>query len=201
MPRHGDETRDKILRTAEQLFAREGVDRVTLRQIVRAAGQRNVAAVQYHFGSKEKLLAEILDHHLDDIDQRRREMLDAQERAGRSDDLGALLEVLVEPLVGKLAEHRGRAYLQIQAQRVRAEAMRPATALMVSRIARVLEASGTPDPDPLRDRFAVLLLFSALADRARQEESRKTSSRGRNAFAASLSQAILAIYRGATGDT
>ena len=43
------ETRDQIIRAAEELFAARGIDGVSLREINRAAGQSNTGAVQYHF--------------------------------------------------------------------------------------------------------------------------------------------------------
>lgn len=188
MPRTS--TREKILRSAETLFARDGVDRVTLRQIGREASQRNVAAVQYHFGGKDDLLSEILDRHLAAIDARRAQMLETADDG----DLEALLDVLVLPLVEKLDDASGRAYLRIQAQQPSSGAgMRPATRRMSARIRRALDA---PNADPLRDRFAVLLLFNALADRTRREEEGEASPRSRRRFASSLSRAIRGIYRG-----
>jgi AcrR family transcriptional regulator len=53
------ETRIKILDTAERLFGEEGYQPVSLRQITAAAGV-NLAAVHYHFGSKEDLLDELV---------------------------------------------------------------------------------------------------------------------------------------------
>ena len=41
------DTRDQIIRAAEQLFAAHGIDGVSLREINRAAGQSNTGAVQY----------------------------------------------------------------------------------------------------------------------------------------------------------
>ncbi len=49
-----DDTRERILDQAERLFADKGFDGVTVRQITTAAGT-NLAAVNYHFGSKQKL--------------------------------------------------------------------------------------------------------------------------------------------------
>ena len=187
-------TRERILEQAELLFAREGIDRVTLRQIGRAANQRNVAAVQYHFGSKQALLDEILQRHLDQIDARRREMLDEQEHSGRIHDVGELMRVLVEPLSDKLGEALGRSYLRIQEQRIAGGEMRPATRLMTSRIGRGL---GLRELDPLRSRFATLLLFHALADRAEQEESGESDSRDRRPFVASLMQVLADVFAGA----
>ena len=86
-------TREKILRAAEQLFAREGFDRVTLRQIARESDQKNVAAVQYHFGSKGGLLAAIAHDHRGEIDDARRQLLTQSEDAGRGENLTTLIEI------------------------------------------------------------------------------------------------------------
>ena len=49
------ETQDKILDTAERLIGEQGYAATSLRQIIAEAGV-NLAAVHYHFGSKEELL-------------------------------------------------------------------------------------------------------------------------------------------------
>lgn len=49
-----DETKEKILAAATRLFARRGLDGVTIREICREAGV-NGALVNYHFGTKENL--------------------------------------------------------------------------------------------------------------------------------------------------
>src|SRR3974377_1883239 len=53
-----DRTRAFILDAAERLYAERGFSDVTLRDIVAAAGV-NLAAVNYHFGSKDELIAEL----------------------------------------------------------------------------------------------------------------------------------------------
>src|ERR1700710_2380841 len=53
-----DLTRTSILDAAERLYADRGFADVTLRDIVAAAGV-NLAAVNYHFGSKDELIAEL----------------------------------------------------------------------------------------------------------------------------------------------
>lgn len=52
----------KLILVAERLFGQQGIDNVSLRQIVSAAGQANNYAVQHHFGSKEGLIQAIYDH-------------------------------------------------------------------------------------------------------------------------------------------
>jgi AcrR family transcriptional regulator len=53
-----DTTRTSILNAAERLYAERGFGDVTLRDIVAEAGV-NLAAVNYHFGSKDELIAEL----------------------------------------------------------------------------------------------------------------------------------------------
>lgn len=55
-------TRDNIIRASLTLFAKHGIDGVSLRQIVAAAGQSNPSAVHYHFQNKEGLLSAVIDH-------------------------------------------------------------------------------------------------------------------------------------------
>ena len=187
-------TRSKIQAVAEQLFASEGFDRVPLRQIAREAGQRNVAAVQYHFGSKEGLLSSIVDTHRSEIDDRRRDLLEALTEAESEADLSTLIGILVEPLAAKLDDASGRAYLRIQAQGLTNEKMRPATQSLIRRIRRHLGAIDEERGAPFRDRFALLLLFHALADRARAEETQAARRGARRDFLDSLTRSIEALF-------
>ncbi len=192
----GERTREKILACAEQLFAEQGIDRVTLRQIARAADQSNVSAVQYHFGSKLALLEAILSRHQRAIDERRRERLDQQELAGSMHDLRGLMRTLVEPLAAELDDPSGCAYLRIQAQQLRrSETMQPATRLMTMRISQALW-SRAEERDPLADHFSVLLLFSALADRAREEAAGGADASDRERYIEGLTRALLGVFQG-----
>ncbi|CAM3861091.1 TetR/AcrR family transcriptional regulator [Smaragdicoccus niigatensis] len=109
------ETRDRLIAAAEQLYAAQGIDAVSLREIQRASGVKNAAAMQYHFGDRAGLLTALLDKHSRDIEQRRHALLDRYEN-GASTDIRALAEALVLPLAAKLADpDGGEAYLRIQA--------------------------------------------------------------------------------------
>jgi AcrR family transcriptional regulator len=61
-------TRERILATAERLFAEHGVYAVSNRQISDAAGQGNNAAVGYHFGTKADLVRAIARRHAEPIE-------------------------------------------------------------------------------------------------------------------------------------
>jgi len=71
------ETRDRLLKAAERLFADRGFKDVTVRDICRQA-RANVAAVNYHFGDKAGLYREVLQIAIDAV----RATTDAGRRAG-----------------------------------------------------------------------------------------------------------------------
>jgi AcrR family transcriptional regulator len=91
-------TRERILLTAERLFASQGIDQTSIRQINLAAGQRNSSATQYHFGSREDLITAILDYRREGINLRRLELLRELEATGRRHDPRGLAEALVLPV-------------------------------------------------------------------------------------------------------
>lgn len=62
----------RLVVAAERLFARHGIDGVSLRQIAVASGTANNSAVHYHFGSKQGLIAAIFQHRLPQITNERR---------------------------------------------------------------------------------------------------------------------------------
>lgn len=74
------DTRDRILRAAEQLFMTHGFQATSMRQIT-AAAEANLAAVNYHFGSKEALIQEIFHQRLSWLNQERLLALERLERA------------------------------------------------------------------------------------------------------------------------
>ncbi len=74
------DTKEQILDVAERLFADRGFHATALRDITGEAGV-NLASVNYHFGSKEALLAAVLERRLSPINARRLELLDAIEAA------------------------------------------------------------------------------------------------------------------------
>lgn len=111
-------TREKILEMAERLFARDGIEDVSVRQINLAAGQRNPCATAYHFGSKDALLSAVLELRRAGINRRRLAIMAEIRRAGRQREVRALVEALVHPLAELLPPAGGGHYLRVTAQAI-----------------------------------------------------------------------------------
>src|ERR1700676_2810723 len=104
-----DQTRSAILAAAERLYADRGFGDVTLRDIV-AAADVNLAAVNYHFGSKDELIAELfVTRSLATTRERLNELKAAEEAGGGRADIDQILRALVGPtLRGCLGPDRER---------------------------------------------------------------------------------------------
>jgi AcrR family transcriptional regulator len=89
----------QMKRVALRLFAERGVDGVTVREIALAAGQKNHAAVGYHFGSKEGLVRELVVDGAVAIDRLRNSMLDEMEAKGGPRSVRDVVEALVRPSI------------------------------------------------------------------------------------------------------
>ncbi|MFN8028395.1 MAG: helix-turn-helix domain-containing protein [Acidimicrobiia bacterium] len=92
-------TEERLILAAERLYADHGLDAVSLRQIADAAGQKNHAVVQYHFGGKAGLLRAIVRYRTGVSYELREEALDELERTGRQHDVRGLLEAAIVPLL------------------------------------------------------------------------------------------------------
>jgi AcrR family transcriptional regulator len=109
---HGDLTKDQLKATAQLLFARHGIDGVTVQQIVEAAGQRNKAALQYHFGSKEELIRQLLVGGAKALDDRRNHLLDSIEQSGKAITVRKILRILVLPVLELANDEKWKGYVQ-----------------------------------------------------------------------------------------
>lgn len=92
------DTRERILAHAGPLFAEHGLEGLGIRQLARAA-KVNLAAVNYHFGSKRALFREVCLRHLRAIDARRSLCLDALEARGGKPTVERVLECHLRPIV------------------------------------------------------------------------------------------------------
>lgn len=92
-----DQTRSSILAAAERLYADRGFGDVTLRDIV-AEANVNLAAVNYHFGSKDDLIAELfVTRSIQTNRERLRELKAAEEDGGGRAPIDEILRALVGP--------------------------------------------------------------------------------------------------------
>jgi AcrR family transcriptional regulator len=98
-------TRNRILSTAESLFAQYGYAGVSLRQIT-AAAKVNVASVNYHFYDKEGLYRELLRLRLGQINQARLALLESAQSRAENDPvpLHDIFDALARPLFFPVAE-------------------------------------------------------------------------------------------------
>ena len=94
-----NETKVRILDAAERLFAEQGLD-VSIRSITDEAGV-NLAAVNYHFQSKEALVDAVIARRFEPVTKQRFEMLDRVEAqaGGGSLPLEQVLEAFFAPVI------------------------------------------------------------------------------------------------------
>jgi AcrR family transcriptional regulator len=94
------ETQEKILDTAERLIGEQGYGSTSLRQIINEAGV-NLAAVHYHFGSKEELLEAVVGRKAGPVNEARAAALTRVERAAGSGplDVEKVLDSFLAPMV------------------------------------------------------------------------------------------------------
>lgn len=197
-------TRDKLIAVAERLFAERGVDATTLNEIGKAAGQRNVAACHYHFGSKEALLQAILDKHTPGIAERRHAILDECERAGDV-TLRVAVHAYVAPVAEKLHDtNGGPEFIRLNAQLLAAHAMyfqqlgpytlRVPQALRLNlRFTECLTGMGFPKPIiEQRMLLSSVMVFHGLADHSRilRLSDQPTQTNDTALFVANLEDAI-----------
>jgi AcrR family transcriptional regulator len=94
----GKDTKSRILDVAEEMFAEQGFDRVSIRDITKKA-RANLAAINYHFGSKEDLIAAVFQRRVVPVNEARLAALDMVEKATgkRSPKLEDILEAFIRP--------------------------------------------------------------------------------------------------------
>lgn len=108
-------TKDRILGAAEELFAQFGFSGTSLRQVTSRADV-NIAAVNYHFGSKENLVNEVFRRRMDEMSARRLSALKAavEQHPG---ELESILAAFVEPALAMAQDrHGGGAFVRVIAR-------------------------------------------------------------------------------------
>jgi AcrR family transcriptional regulator len=117
------DTKDRILDVAERLFADQGFAATSLRQIT-AEAEVNLAAVNYHFKTKEALLSAVIERTLAPINRRRMELLDelVASAHGGAPELKAAVRAFVLPAFeAKCANARSMKHFPRLMARVMAE--------------------------------------------------------------------------------
>jgi AcrR family transcriptional regulator len=88
-------TKDRILDSAEKLFGMNGFDGTSLRDITADAGV-NLAAVNYHFQSKDSLIDAVIARRIEPVNRKRLEMLEA---AGENPSVEQILRAFLTPVL------------------------------------------------------------------------------------------------------
>ncbi len=111
------ETPEKLLDAAEHLFAELGVPATSLRMITAAAGA-NLAAVNYHFGSKEALVRAVILRRLEPLNRDRLALLE-RARANAEEGpipLADILDALLRPPLERCADPDHRDFVRVMAR-------------------------------------------------------------------------------------
>jgi AcrR family transcriptional regulator len=90
------DTKRLILDAAEKLFAKQGFTATSMRQLTTEAGV-NLAAANYHFGSKEALIDAVIARRIEPMNRERIALLDRHE--AEADEGGPELEKIVEAFI------------------------------------------------------------------------------------------------------
>lgn len=191
-----------ILAATEKLIAERGVD-VPLRDIAAAANQRNNSAVQYHFGTRDRLIAAVVDGRNSAMEANRLTLLADAESRGDLDEIRTLVDLLVRPIAEipylEGATHYARFLEQVRNHPAvlgetsywTAEA--PAIRIILARLDRALASTLPPKLRQMRLMALARSMFALLADRERDLESGSLSAHAAEASTANIVDILVAV--------
>lgn len=105
-------TQHSLMDAAEKLIERQGPHSVSIKDIVRAAGQKNESALQYHFKSLQGLIDALHRRRHGQTHEQRAQLLAALLEKSREPSLRDLCELMVMPAFGLVQTDRGyRSYV------------------------------------------------------------------------------------------
>ena len=107
-------TKERILHAAEDLFAQHGFAGTSLRQVTSRADV-NIAAVNYHVGSKENLVHEVFKHRMDEMSEKRLASLAAAVEKDPA-DLEAILLAFIQPALALTLDRHGASFVRVLAR-------------------------------------------------------------------------------------
>jgi TetR/AcrR family transcriptional regulator, regulator of cefoperazone and chloramphenicol sensitivity len=190
--RDAELTKALLMEAGEEIFARDGVRLGSMTAVLRAAGQRNEAAIAYHFGSRDGLALAIVESRRAPYAAKRIRMLAEAASSGEPPTLRRALEILVCPIAAALETHAGRNYLRIVAQLFRelyhGERLRPRAADFRQAI-RLVQAGLVHLPEEIAEErllFAVSAMTEAMATRAADLEHGPDVPLGNDVWAENL---------------
>ena len=142
-----DETRQRILKSAEKVFAAEGLN-VSMRKIMADAGV-NVSSINYHFGDRETLLRSLLDDRSRKINAERLALLDDVLSSGAITP-EAVVEALLKPALGpdRSNNDEWRRFLKVRA-------------MLTAESSDVIRQSMSKNYDDMHGRFIDALAIAA----------------------------------------
>lgn len=163
--REAADTKDRILDAAERLFTERGYQGTSLRAVTSAA-DANLAAVHYHFGSKEALLHAVSGRRIAPVNRERLVRLDRLE-AGAGPE-GPSLERLIEAFLEPALVEKGTSDLRGLLGTIYGEPpdlVRPLVEELFSEVARRFEAAlqrALPAHTPAQVAWGFQLLVGSL---------------------------------------
>lgn len=111
-------TKERILNTTEKIISEKGFSSISLRTISTTA-KTNLAAVNYHFGNKEKLIEMMLERRLDNLFELRINLLDTLESgSSKPCNLKQILEAFIAPALTMSNDNHqgGKRFMQVLAR-------------------------------------------------------------------------------------
>lgn len=181
-----DDTADRIKRVSRRLFAQRGIDGVSVRDIVSAAGARNNGSVHYYFGSKEALVRELVADGAKLVDERRIQALTELEQSGKPVELRDVLQVLVMSTIAVDGDEDDHSYvrfitvLQMSHRKLFVEALENRWMVGFRRCHAHLKRLLPDIPEPLlkqRLTFLSLYLGAVIAEREANLDQRKRGNK------------------------
>ncbi len=158
-----------------------GIDDVSLSEINRASGHQNRSAVSYHFGSRDAIIAALVNRTLPVIDAERNALLDHLEATASPLAARTIIEITIGPLGRQLRTPEGRRYIRLLGQlidhpRYVSDARRIiAGATSMQRCARLLTPHFAHLPRAIANQRATMLtalIARTFADQARRMDAR-----------------------------
>lgn len=163
----GDDTRSRILEVATKVFAERGMEAVSMRELTALAGV-NVAAVNYHFGSKDGLAEAVFEELAPRLNGARlaelAEVLRRAEAAGRRPDLADIVRTFIRPYMAERLADGGVLLAQLLLKHRMAPT--PMTHRIITRhfdklALSYIHAFSLACPDVDRDEFCWRYMFMA----------------------------------------